>query len=290
MPEQPKFTEQRNVLDFIEASPKPSEEELQAHYRSKYYQVPEGSYHTAYTEQELQYFHNIARVAHRMAQKHKLAESLLDVGCGEGFFVNAFETFGWDLACCDYSSFGISKHNPHLLPYFQQGNIEQAMQHYQGRTFGLINLQNVLEHVLDPFQTMAQLKPYLAANSMLRIKVPNDYSDFQLALQQHGYTDNTWFVPPEHLSYFNQDNLVRFIAACGYRLVSLQSTFPIEIFLTNTHSNYWQDRSLGKQAHFSRVFCENFLIDKHTDNYIRYAEASAALGFGRELIAYVAPE
>lgn len=44
------------------------------------------------------------------------------------------------------------------------------------------------------------------------------------------------------------------------------------------------------QAHFSRVFCENFLIGKNIDNYIRYAEASAALGFGRELIAYVTPE
>ena len=32
------------------------------------------------------------------------------------------------------------------------------------------------------------------------------------------------------------------------------------------------------------------LIGKNIDNYIRYAEASAALGFGRELIAYVTPE
>ena len=98
-----------------------------------------------------------------------------------------------------------------------------------------------------------------------------------------------WFTPPEHLSYFNQENLNSFISACGYRLLSLQANFPIEIFLTNTHSNYWRDRSLGKQAHFSRVFCENHLINKNIDNYIRYAEASAALGFGRELIAYVTP-
>lgn len=290
MSDQAKFTEQRHALGFIEAMPKPSEAQLQAHYNAKYYQVPEGSYHSTYTEQELEYFHNIASVAHRVAQQKNLPRSLLDLGCGEGFFVNAFETFGWELACCDYSDFGISKHNPHLLPYFQQGSIEQSLAHYKGRTFGLINLQNVLEHVLDPFQTMAILKPLLSANSALRIKVPNDYSDFQLALQQQGYTDNTWFAPPEHLSYFNQENLSSFISACGYRLLSLQTNFPIEVFLTNSHSNYWQDRSLGKQAHFSRVFCENFLIGKNIDNYIRYAEASAALGFGRELIAYVTPE
>lgn len=290
MSDQKKFSEQRHALGFIEAMPKPSETQLREYYNAKYYQVPEGSYHGTYTKQELEYFHNIARVAHRVAQQNNLPRSLLDLGCGEGFFVNAFETFGWELACCDYSDFGISKHNPHLLPYFQQDSIEQSLARYKGRTFGLINLQNVLEHVLDPFQTMAILKPLLSANSALRIKVPNDYSDFQLALQQQGYTDNNWFAPPEHLSYFNHENLSSFISACGYRLLSLQTNFPIEVFLTNSHSNYWQDRNLGKQAHFSRVFCENFLIGRNIDNYIRYAEASAALGFGRELIAYVAPK
>ncbi|SNY56027.1 hypothetical protein SAMN06297280_3043 [Arsukibacterium tuosuense] len=44
------------------------------------------------------------------------------------------------------------------------------------------------------------------------------------------------------------------------------------------------------QIHFSRVFSKNFMIGKNIDNYIRYAEAITALGFGRELIAYVTPE
>lgn len=290
MSEHAKFTEQWNALGFVEAMPKPTETELQAHYNAKYYQMPEGSYRHTYTEQELDYFRNIASVANRVAEQNALSRSLLDLGCGEGFFVKAFKDFGWEVTCCDYSDYGISQHNPELLAYFHKGSIEQSLAKYDGQTFGLINLQNVLEHVIDPFQIMSMLKPLLSTKSAVRIRVPNDYSDFQLAMQEKGYTANTWFTPPEHLSYFNQENLLHFIAACGYRLLSLQANFPIEVFLTNTHSNYWRDRSLGKQAHFSRVFCENFLINKNIDNYIRYAEASAALGFGRELIAYIIPD
>jgi len=99
-------------------------------------------------------------------------------------------------------------------------------------------------------------------------------------------TENTWFTPPEHLSYFNKDGLINIFQHCGYKLASLQADFPIEIFLANKHSNYWKERVLGKEAHLSRVFCENHLIEKNINDYIEYSKAAAQLGFGRQLIAY----
>jgi hypothetical protein len=72
-------------------------------------------------------------------------------------------------------------------------------------------------------------------------------------------------------------------------VLSLQADFPIELFLANPHSNYWRDRSLGKAAHLTRVFCENYLIAEDIDAYIQYSEAAGKLGFGRELIVYAAP-
>ncbi len=145
-----------------------------------------------------------------------------------------------------------------------------------------------MEHVLDPISLLENIKPILKNNhSALRVKVPNDYSDFQKQLIESGNTENTWFNPPEHLSYFNIDGLKKTLEHCGYKIVSLQATFPIELFLANPHSNYWQKRELGKGAHSTRILCENFLIDKNVDDYINYSEAAARLGFGRELIAYI---
>lgn len=179
-----------------------------------------------------------------------------------------------------------------MLPFFSAGDVYDAVKTYKSleKTFGLINLQNVLEHVIDPVALLSDIKSLLRGKkSALRVRVPNDYSNFQLALVEKGLTENTWFSPPEHLSYFSADGLSRLLEHCGYRVISTQADFPIELFLANPHSNYWKDRSLGKGAHLTRIFCENHLINKNVDAYIKYSEAAANLDFGRTLITYAVP-
>lgn len=280
-----------NSLGFYEVLPKPSAEDLGLHYNGKYYQEPQGSYAVNYTVEELKHFHNVARVAYEMSATLQLEPSLLDLGCGEGYFSKAFKFFGWDVQCCDYSEYGIKTHNEELLGFFSVGDIDSVLDKFSsgGKLFGLVNLQNVLEHVIDPVELLIKIKPLLGERAALRIRVPNDYSDFQLELIGRGNTTNTWFSPPEHLSYFNSDGLSNLLVHCGYKVKSLQADFPIELFLANAHSNYWKDRSLGKEAHLTRVFCENFLIEKDIKAYINYSEAAGRLGFGRELIVYASP-
>ncbi len=282
------FTERKNELGFYEALPKPTTEELTRHYKEKYYQNAQGTYAPEYFPEELKHFHNIAKVSCVTATKLELDRSLLDLGCGEGFFSKSFHAFEWNLLCCDFSEYGISKHNPDLLPFFLSGDIYSAVEKFkhEQRRFGLVNLQNVLEHVLDPIALLNDVKPLLNEKSALRVRVPNDYSDFQLELVRSGHTKNTWFSPPEHLSYFNRQGLNNILEHCGYRILSLQADFPIELFLANPNSNYWKDRSLGKAAHLTRVFCENHLIENDINAYIEYSEAAGKLGFGRDLIAY----
>jgi SAM-dependent methyltransferase len=285
------YKEKLNRLGFYEAVPKPSIDEISRHYTEKYYQNAQGSYAAKYLPDELQYFNNIARVAHAVSIKLELDASMLDLGCGEGFFTKSFHSFGWNVSCCDFSDFGIKQHNADMLPFFSGGDIFKSIEKYkiESNTFGLVNIQNVLEHVIEPVGLITDIKPLLGKGSALRVRVPNDYSDFQLALVEKSYTTNTWFSPPEHLSYFNKRGLINLLEHCGYKLLSVQADFPIEIFLANPHSNYWKDRNLGKGAHMARVFCENHLIEKNINDYIEFSEAAAKLGFGREIIAYATP-
>ena len=285
------FSENLNPLGYYEAMPKPSVDELSRHYKEKYYQQAQGTYSPDYLPEERQYFHNAAKVARATSLRYGVDASILDLGCGEGFFSKAFHSVGWRVECCDFSNFGITKHNSELLPFFSAGDIYQSIEKYKaaGQEFGVVNLQNVLEHVIDPVGLLQDIKPLFSGTSALRVKIPNDYSDFQLALVSRGDTTNTWFSPPEHLSFFNRQGLSNLLEHCGYEIVSLQADFPIELFLANPHSNYWRDRDLGKGAHLARVFCENYLIETDINAYIDYSEAGAKLGFGRCLTAYAKP-
>ena len=284
-----KFSENKNLLGFIQAKPTPSKEDLNSFYEKKYFQNHKGSYQNSYSNNEIEYFHNIALVSDRVCKSLNIQMSLLDVGCGEGFFAAKCLDLGWSIKCVDFSEYGINKFNPHIKKYFQKSDIydfvEQSINNKEN--FGMINLQHVLEHVIDPVLLLSELKKTLKkSNSVIRIKVPNDYSSFQKLLTDNKFTENTWFVPPEHLNYFNNENIFTLLESCGFSVLTALGDFPIEIFISNMHSNYSKNRSLGKQAHESRTLIENFLIRENIDNYISLSETLFKNGMCRNLTIF----
>ena len=277
-------------LGYVEVHPKPSLEVLEEHYQKKYFQQGLGSYSLDYTAAELEYFTNQARICDATINRYfHCGTSLLDIGCGEGFFSSYFHKHGWDVSCIDFSEAGLTRQNPHLLPFFRRGDIIQSLDQFaeNASEYGLLNLDNVLEHVLDPIQLLESMVRLMGTESLARIDVPNDFSAFQNLLTTSGCTDETWVAPPEHLSYFNKTSLVNVVESVGLEVVSLQADYPIEQFLLNENSNYWKNRDLGKAAHYTRVACSNYLVEQNIDRLIDYSEAAADLEFGRTLTAYV---
>ena len=292
--EDPKdYKKLKHTLGFYYIEPLPSSEELSAYYRDKFYQnCTSASYSPDYTPEERARFANLAMVSEKIWQDFtkKSLGSVIDIGCGEGFFLNYFHRKGWKVRGCDFSSFGIKKHNPDVLPFFTQGDIFSALEALikTGEKYDLINLSNVLEHVIKPLELLDQLKNIMHKKSLLRINVPNDFSEFQEAIVDRGFTGETWFGPPEHLSYFTFSSLKSVVADRGFKLVKMLAGFPIEIFLWNKHSNYWADRGKGKEAHMARVGIDNFLIEQGVEQYIEFYEAAANANLGRDCIAFVA--
>jgi len=85
----------------------------------------------------------------------------------------------------------------------------------------LVNLDNVLEHVLEPVELLKKVKRVMSKNAIARIEVPNDFSAFQKLLVEAGCTKETWVNPPEHLSYFNKASLVNLFDDVGFKILSL---------------------------------------------------------------------
>ncbi|WP_412775779.1 class I SAM-dependent methyltransferase [Thalassospira lucentensis] len=281
---------QKNKFGYLEIVPKPQISELKMHYQDKYYQQNRSVYEQSYSEDELLYFENEAELCYGTLRKHRAVDKkLLDVGCGEGFLAKYFLDRGWDVRCVDFSNYGITRHNPALLPHFQQGDLLEYIDEQAANDcrYSFVNLDNVLEHVLDPEALLEALKKIMDEKSVARIEVPNDFSSFQQLVVDLDCTEQTWISPPEHLSYFNKDSLKSLLNGMGFKIVSLQADFPIELFLLNENSNYWRDRGLGKAAHKARVICSNYLAGQSISSYIDYREAAAELEFGRILTAYV---
>jgi len=286
------YTKKRHPMGFYQANPIPSQEELDHYYREEYFQAcKSASYSHDYSEEEMQFILTqpvVADYVWKQAGK-KTVGKLIDIGCGEGFFARFFYDHGWEIECCDLSSFAIERHNPEILSFFTENNIFKELDEKitDNNKYDFINLSNVLEHVREPVILLERVKKIMGRDSMLRIKVPNDFSTFQqILLDSSRISSEYWFNPPGHLNFFTLTSLKEVLNSCGFRIVKILADFPIELFLLNKYSNYVVDKSKGAEAHNARVVMERYLMDHGTDKYVDFMSASSEVGLGRTIIVF----
>jgi 2-polyprenyl-3-methyl-5-hydroxy-6-metoxy-1,4-benzoquinol methylase len=286
-----KYGKRKHRLGFYQVTPMPTQQELNKYYADTYFQkCSPANYSKEYSDDELEYFKNMAVIAEHVVGRNNIKKGkMIDVGCGEGFFVSYFIKRGWKVDCCDFSSFGISQQNPSLLKHFVGGDIYNVISEKvkNGDQYDFVNISNVLEHVREPMELLDLVKKIMKPNAILRIQVPNDFSDFQQLLLDSKLSGESWFSPPDHLNYFNIESIRKVFYDRKFSIMKIMADFPIEIFLFNEHSNYFKDRSKGAEAQKSRLKITNFLVRKDIDKYIEYMTCAADLGVGRSLIAFV---
>jgi len=175
----------KNEWGFYQASPTPTKEELEKFYKDTYFQngTKTNAYSKTYSDIELLYIKNVAVIAEKiwMDFSGRKSASLIDIGCGEGFFANYFFQKGWATTLCDFSSYGLESFHKDLLPLLIKGDIfdtldELAQQNFK---YDFINFAKVLEHVIDPVLALKKIKELMDEKSLLKIMVPNDFSKFQ---------------------------------------------------------------------------------------------------------------
>lgn len=276
-----------NELGFYQISPMPSVDFLTKFYANKYFQNNSSTYQESYSDQELVYKYNESRVIFHVLKEVIEVKKILDISCGEGFLSSYFQSKGISVHTTDLSDFAITKFNPHLLKNFSTLDINDSVELISVLQPDAVFLMFVLEHLVDPVNILKKIYYNLSKGSFLVLKVPNDFSDYQLDLLKNNMAFNSWVSPPEHLNYFNTESIRKLAKNVGFNVISLQVDFPIETFLYNTYSNYHFDSLKGKAAHLARISIENYLIEKDIYAYIERSEANAKLDYGRDIVIYL---
>ncbi len=285
-----KFTPHQNKEGYISTRPLPSSDELKTYYAENYYQNPKSTtYQTEYSSLDLDYkFLKSKALIHAINALKKLkGNTFLDIGAGEGFLLNEAKITGSKVTGVDFSDFGVNKFFPHLMPDLIKGDVFDSLATLiaSGKKFSICASTNVLEHVLNPDLFLEQIKKLLEPDGVVAITVPNDYSDIQLLAKKEGYiTNEFWFVPPDHLNYFNAESLVRFLSSKRFEIIDAFSDFPIDIFLLHSGSNYITDKENGFEANRARMQHDILLSGKYgLSRYLDYYRAMFRVGLGRDI-------
>jgi 2-polyprenyl-3-methyl-5-hydroxy-6-metoxy-1,4-benzoquinol methylase len=279
---------------FYQIASMPTQEEVSKHYAEKYYQSNAGHYQSSYTEEELEYHINFGKRFEAWVPDEALKDgkTVLDVGCGEGFCMEHFRKIGYEVTGLDFSREGMEMHNKHLTEHTRFGDVYELLNETieSGKTFSVIILKHVLEHVLDPEGLLQRLKKLVSPNGVIIILVPNDFSSLQLKLVEEEKVTPFWIAPPEHLSYWTREGLERFVDENGYKVLKYTSDYPIDFDLVVEHTNYNRNGAVGKFSHLKRVRVTNLLCEQSAAECNEHYRSLAKMGMGRELIFYLQPK
>jgi 2-polyprenyl-3-methyl-5-hydroxy-6-metoxy-1,4-benzoquinol methylase len=276
--------------------PKPSVDELKAFYSSQYFQQSHGLYTQTYSEGEISHRDLVARLLlHALTEGRGMAAAgsrLLEIGCGEGWLLAAAQREGYDIQGLDFSDDGLKRFHPELLDCVKFGDAFENLDRLiaAGSRVDVCVMEHVLEHVHDPEPLLARLPHLLKPAGVVAITVPNDFSALQMAALSGGHIDREfWIVPPQHLSYFNTNNLPRLLRRTGFKVQLAYASFPIDFFLLHPGSNYIADPAAGKPAHRARMAIDLLMAEHGLDAYLNLARALFACGVGRSLTFIATP-
>lgn len=275
-----------DVHGYLKVSPTPTAEFLRQFYKETYYQENKGIYEAQYSDVEKEFF--LRQVVLRLEEaKHlnpeKVMARILDLGCGEGWATAAMASFfEGEVTAVDLSSHGLSTHNPHLLESFTQMSAEEFLDGKADESFDLIWADHVIEHHRDPARLLGLIERKLAPAGVAIISLPNDDSDYQSALKDHGKIESDWWIaPPDHLNYFNRTSFTSLAQSLGFTVQSVLADFPIDWYLANNTSNYVREPSSGRSAYAAKLFLELQISKVSTELQRDFYRSLAGVMLGR---------
>lgn len=263
----------------------PSPEELRAAYSESYYRDEKPNYVARAQEdaewQRLAWQDRLALFEALLERDPSRPFSVLDIGCGPGWFLKTAADRGWKTQGIEPSkqaalfaqSLGLSIANV-MFDETSAALAEHA---------DVIHLNNMLEHVADPVGLLRLAIGRVGPGGLVCVGVPNDYNGFQEAVRAGGSAP-WWLAPPHHLNYFDFASLSGLLERLGLEVMDALTSFPMELFLL-MGENYVGDDSLGRECH-SRRKRFDLALEKAGLGHVRRKlyGALAKAGLGREAI------
>jgi 2-polyprenyl-3-methyl-5-hydroxy-6-metoxy-1,4-benzoquinol methylase len=138
---------------------------------------------------------------------------LLDVGCGDGDFLAKATRDGWLAHGVDFDAKAIEAANKLDGVSAQVGDLTEC--EFPSHSFDAITMNNVIEHVWNPLETIKECNRLLRPGGRLVMITPNSDSAGHAIFKQ----DWRGLEPPRHLFIYNCASLVRLAKLAGFAKV-----------------------------------------------------------------------
>ena len=206
-----------NHCGLIYQNPQLSYEELANHYPDQYTcYKSEIDKNASRLEQHSDKI-AINRRCNHLEKYHPTKATLLDVGCATGIFLKAMRERGWLVAGVEPSAYASNYAHQQFGLDIRHGTLEQA--NFPSRLFDVVTMWDVLEHVIDPKQTLHEVARILKPHGVLALSLPNP-----ICIEATLFGDK-WvgWDQPRHLHLFSPNVLQRYFDETEFELIKIDS-------------------------------------------------------------------
>lgn len=165
---------------------------------------------------------------------------VLEVGCGEGRFgLQIKKTCGAVVQGIELNPRAAQIALEHL-DEVHVGNVEEIVSGIPDSQFDAIVLNDVLEHLLDPWSVLIELRQKLRPAGKIILSVPNTRyfcNLYRLILQGDWLYEDAGVTDRTHLRFFTKKSIVRAVEESGY---------IVETATGINSTNSWKARLLGR--------------------------------------------
>lgn len=142
----------------------------------------------------------------------------LDIGCAGGNLIGHAAKLGWECYGVELSEAMRNCATKRTgRPIFASLNDVRE----SGLRFDSITMFEVIEHLEDPPAIMREVAGLMTTNGMLALSTPNFENPYAIS----GALIDIWFIPPEHISYFNRSTITNCMAGAGYKISAMDGIF-----------------------------------------------------------------
>lgn len=189
--------------EIIRAEPIPTDEEISEVYTS-YYNYK--WFEERKLLKKIQGWHRWKRVK-KDVERFCEGKTILDIGCGHGFFLSAAKRDGWEAIGIDIPNSDFEKSWKKLGLMVYDARISGELQELRGK-FDVVTIWHSLEHHRNPEETISNAKKWLKPKGVLIIAVPNVNC---IGLEKVG-VNWVWLQEPfVHIWHFSENYLRRLV-------------------------------------------------------------------------------
>ena len=240
-----------NVCGLVYINPRPTIQEMRKYY-PKYYHVSASGIVEVTDENKVEMY-PIFKDRARAISAFKKNGRILDVGCGDGYFLKRMKDKGWETYGVEPGEVASKYAKDVLKVNAFNGELKEAC--YPDKYFDVITLFEVLEHLHNPSANLSEIGRILKEDGLLVITVPNFtgfaykiFKERRLALDA-----------PRHLYHFSQVTLCKILKKMEFKVLKIRHTSSVRDYsdslryLLMDHKLYPQKKYLIKKIEENRL-------------------------------------